>query len=431
MNLKYVNFLALYTSIVLLFPTVLTFPKLILLAVLIVCSILKYPYQRALTDIDLLLIFCFLNGSWSILYGWIQGYPALKLLYPYVVFPILLLLLSKLPFSFHSWKFLFRIISATNILLCIFAYAFYFFPDLTMPLFSSIFGSLRVGFNFTYGSFTEFGAGEISIPTLPYIFYTTCILTTYELYLFASKHTTQYQFIYPIGSRSQNIFFILLNLGIIVLSGRRALILFLPLPPLIVMSMSMYPSLLTSFRLILKTKFIFLLLSVAIILTSTVLFIPSLLNSLVFAFSTVSSDPVRSNQLLILSEAFFTKPIFGWGHAASVPDYIRSVTHPWSYELTYNTLAFHIGLFGILIYLICSYFLFSKFIRVMRSWNFPGSIIASLMAGSIGILLISITNPYLIKSDSLFLVSLPILAYSTLLVHLERKFPNHPSIAMR
>lgn len=55
---------------------------------------------------------------------------------------------------------------------------------------------------------------------------------------------------------------------------------------------------------------------------------------------------VRADQTKALLKQFFEKPLFGWGYGSYVPDYIRSETEPYSYEMFLPSLLMKTGIIG-------------------------------------------------------------------------------------
>jgi hypothetical protein len=204
----------------------------------------------------------------------------------------------------------------------------------------------------------------------------------------------------------------LLVLITVVVSGRRAIILVVFLTPFLVMLMLLfsgelsYGKIKSLFGFLVKTSLILLLILLSFYIFSyeqLVLFFERIFDAL-----NEGSDSPRPAQYRALLSGFEDSWVFGSGFGGEV-DVIRSSERPWNYELSYMKLLFNIGLFGTIYFVILNVLYTVHALKIISSIN-NNSTYYSLVAGTIGMLLISITNPY-VSSSFDFLVILSIIPF--------------------
>ena len=115
---------------------------------------------------------------------------------------------------------------------------------------------------------------------------------------------------------------------------------------------------------------------------------------------------VRILQILALFKGFLKNPIFGSGAGIGVPDCIRSVSAPWTYEMSYNLMLYNSGIVGTLIYFTSLFALLKYLWKQMKHGDIIGkAMLISLIIG----LIANATNPYISSSfDYLFWLFIPI-----------------------
>lgn len=134
------------------------------------------------------------------------------------------------------------------------------------------------------------------------------------------------------------------------------------------------------------------------------------------------SASLRGAQFVDLMEGWIQQPVLGAGHGTTAPEIIRSVEHPWAYELTYVALLYQTGLLGMLIYGLAVGWTFVKAIKIARREPDFAAILVPLLAGMTGFLISNATNPYLSKFDYLWTIFLPVAVINAYLVG-RRKRP--------
>lgn len=118
-----------------------------------------------------------------------------------------------------------------------------------------------------------------------------------------------------------------------------------------------------------------------------------------------SAEDERTIQKPYLIDAFTQSPAFGSGFGGYA-GYRRNEEKPWTYELTYYTMLFNLGVIGTasLFGLFAAYFVFV--IQLLRRFRRDSAIAFGLLVGCCCLLVGAYSNPYLGGFDSLFLVGL-------------------------
>lgn len=128
-----------------------------------------------------------------------------------------------------------------------------------------------------------------------------------------------------------------------------------------------------------------------------------------FQFSSLqgaASD--RAAQFFALIDGFGNHPFVGSGFGAYIPWVIRSPTTPWGYELFYVSLLFQVGAIIFLIYALAVLWLYMESFKVIRGGGEYAKTMIASMAGLSGVLIATATNPYLARFDGLWMIFVPI-----------------------
>jgi O-antigen ligase len=114
----------------------------------------------------------------------------------------------------------------------------------------------------------------------------------------------------------------------------------------------------------------------------------------------------RAEQYASLMEGWRNSPFFGngLGAAASV---IRSGEYEWAYELSYLSLLFQTGIFGIAIYSTAIGWIYWHGIRILKSGGQLAAIMLPTLVGLTCFLIANATNPYLAKFDFMWTIFFP------------------------
>jgi hypothetical protein len=218
-----------------------------------------------------------------------------------------------------------------------------------------------------------------------------------------------------------------LNLVTVLLTGRRALLVLVPLAPAIAL---VFRSWLTpvakrqSRRIVRHALWgggALAVLAVVVIASLGGLAPAGFVDMVATGFQ-FDTDPVamlRRDQFRALVTGWLDNPLLGTGHGmpASV---IRSVDMPWAYELSYMALVFHTGVLGTLAYASGLLWIVATAYRAARAgWSEAPETVATLVGTTI-FLAANATNPYLEKYDYLWVIFLPLAFVNTWLVERER-----------
>ena len=200
---------------------------------------------------------------------------------------------------------------------------------------------------------------------------------------------------------------LVMSLFLVVLSGRRALWIVVALTPCIILVLSS----LTGSNRQMKAggrRFLLTCAAASVVGLSTLLLLPDAgadvgsLNRVKQAFS---SEDQRTIQKPYLIDAFMQSPVFGSGFGGYA-GYVRNELTPWTYELTYYTLLFNVGIVGtaFLVTLFSSYFFFV--IRLLKQFKEGSAIPFGLLVGFCSLLVGAYSNPYFGGFDTLFFAGL-------------------------
>jgi len=143
----------------------------------------------------------------------------------------------------------------------------------------------------------------------------------------------------------------------------------------------------------------------------------------------VAIENPRIAQTLSLFDAWKEKPLFGFGSGAVHWGYIRSVTSPWSYEVSFVRFLYNWGIIGCMLYAIGLYYIYTISIRAYKAKSELGVYALAATFGSVAFLTGCWTNPYLTRFDSFFVIFIPIAIVNLYLfekdhVQQEASFPQ-------
>jgi len=128
----------------------------------------------------------------------------------------------------------------------------------------------------------------------------------------------------------------------------------------------------------------------------------------------------RREQLFHLLDGWADNPLLGAGHGASADVGLSNRLQPWAYELSYVALLFQTGIIGMFIYGSAVVWVFIVGLRMVRRSPQAASLLVPTLAGLVGFLIVTITNPYLLKFDYLWTLFLPIAMLNTFLLQSPR-----------
>lgn len=208
---------------------------------------------------------------------------------------------------------------------------------------------------------------------------------------------------------------LLAGTGVVLISGRRALLLCVAVgPPLTLLLRAALPA--ATRR---ETRRVLVVAAAgAVVAAAAVLlylqhlgFTPQALLAMFmegFDFSGDVSASLRRQQLYALLDGWAANPLLGAGHGAAAPGLVRSPEMPWAYELSYVALLFHVGVIGFGAYTAGVLWIVWTGLRLLRSVPAVSHYILPTLVGMLCFLVGNATNPYLEKFDYLWVIFLPV-----------------------
>lgn len=124
----------------------------------------------------------------------------------------------------------------------------------------------------------------------------------------------------------------------------------------------------------------------------------------------------RELQTYVLFEGWVEQPWIGTGHGATA-DVIRNLKTPWAFELTYLQILYHTGIVGLLLYAAGVAWIMAKLVEIMQTYKWYRLHAYVLLNGMIGFLLGSVSNPYLLSFDRIWVIFIPVLFINYHLMH--------------
>jgi hypothetical protein len=202
----------------------------------------------------------------------------------------------------------------------------------------------------------------------------------------------------------------------VLLTGRRALLVLVPLSPIVGLVFRSWLSPETKWasrRLVRHALWGALALGTILVIVIASLggLAPAGFVDMVATGFQFDTDPVamlRRDQSLALVKGWLEAPLLGSGHGMPAPDVIRSEETPWAYELTYLAMLYHTGVVGTLAYASGLAWIGAMSYRIARSgWSEAPALMATL-SGTVIFLAANATNPYLEKYDYVWVIFLPV-----------------------
>jgi O-antigen ligase/polysaccharide polymerase Wzy-like membrane protein len=209
-----------------------------------------------------------------------------------------------------------------------------------------------------------------------------------------------------------------LGLLVVMLSGRRAVLLVTIVSPLFLLGLKVLGSNYDAKKLLinllkaiipLAIALIVLFIIVAYYLEVTPAGIIELFTS-GFDFSNAADVGayLRKEQFHALVDGWMQNPLFGAGHGAATNASIRSYEQPWAYELYYLALLFQTGIIGFILYFSGIVWIYKTGIKIIRSDIDCANILLPMLVGMTCFLIASATNPYLPTFEGIWTIFFPI-----------------------
>lgn len=378
--------------------------KLGLLLICMISIVTAKPSIRPRKGVALATVLLAGIGALEILYGMIRGNEgALPQITVWVLWPLVFLVLSSAIYTEHHIRSLFRVMvvaaNAIGFYGCIYLLA----QTKHIPMIF-YFAGIEAGQGITF----ENGIMQITFNSFSSLVFLVPFLITLAIAWPREKPPVVRRFWIYLG--------IALNGALVLLSGRRALLLVFALTPilLIISILAITPlkqihaTTLSRARL---ARFVLPTLIVAAVGIVAVKVLQIDLGATYTSLTTgykAAGDAVRRIQFASLMAGWRDNPVFGAGLGAVAHGPIRSITTPWAYELTYVVLLFTMGVVGVMIYVVAVGNIIRRTASVaranveLRRWTIP------VMVGMISFLIANATNPYLLRFDSFWVLFLPV-----------------------
>ena len=237
----------------------------------------------------------------------------------------------------------------------------------------------------------------------------------------------------PVSRRWLWIAFVL-GIILVLLSGRRALLLVVVVSPVIALTLRHF---LPGHGRVRNTKLVIRVFAgAALLLPVIVFYLSSVFDfdmrsvwemfSEGFDFTRSGSALARYEQFFALVDGWSQHPLLGAGHGAGVA-YSRSSEMSWAYELSYLALLFQTGLLGFLAYASGMVWIYWMGIRMIRSGDTIGLYMLPVLVGMSCFLIGNATNPYLGKYDYIWVIFLPVAFINCWL--LQRRRGRRPQVS--
>lgn len=209
---------------------------------------------------------------------------------------------------------------------------------------------------------------------------------------------------------------LIISFWVVLLSGRRVLLLVVALSPFITLILrGLMPQVYKKENkklviMYLSTATVFLLMSFGFLQYFYDIRLSEIWSMFMqgFDFYSDASASARGEQFFALLRGWIDSPLVGAGHGASAEGSLRSSEMPWAYELSYLALLFQTGLLGFFAYASGVIWIFWMGIRMIRSGESLGIYILPILVGMTCFLIGNATNPYLAKFDYMWVVFLPV-----------------------
>lgn len=229
-------------------------------------------------------------------------------------------------------------------------------------------------------------------------------------------------------SRTYIIVCITLAMVVVILAGRRALMINAVLAPLILFALSIAGSAALRRKILQDAKRLVVFMPFFIILLLAAPYLLKIDLSGMIGYLREAFEPsqawearVRVEQIQSLLEGWMQSPLIGHG-LGSTTGYTRS-DRPWEYEIQYVMLLFQIGLLGLFLYVVVTASVYYHGVKISSdSSSKVRPILLSSLVGLSSFLIANASNPYLQAFGHLWVLFLPIGLIN--LMYLTRRKPG-------
>jgi hypothetical protein len=226
---------------------------------------------------------------------------------------------------------------------------------------------------------------------------------------------------------------LILNLAMVLVSGRRALQLVTMLSPLLILVLSSFQP--VKEKLLLRRSLGRCTVVLVLAVTLSVLLLGPIYStsfpgiaerfSSGFDFGANSFDDspdARHQQYFALVRGWLENPLIGSGLGASAYGSTRSDTMPWAYELYYFLMLFHTGLLGFMAYTAGIVWIYWTGMKIIKRGGITSQSLLPVLVGMSGLLIATVTNPYLARFDGIWVIFLPLAFINHWLLKRDRAY---------
>lgn len=371
-------------------------------------------------------VFYFALGLFWISLGFMRDAPgALRVSTVYLLWPLVYTGLVAGISNERILRTIIRVLVFATIVIALYSASYILHAAGSLPefLYIDIDQGQRIGF---YSGYVEYNLFNISTLLFLVPFLMSAILTW-------PKNSDM-----PVSRRWVWVAFVS-GILLVLLSGRRALLLVVAVSPFIALTLRHFlPKSAGCARIKNKTPAIRIFIGCALILVVMVFCLNSIFDFNVrsvsemffegFDFQYSDSAAKRSMEFFALLDGWSQHPILGAGHGAGVA-YNRSAEMPWAYELSYVAMLYQTGLIGFILYASGVTWIFWMGVRMIRSGHPLAVQILPVLTGTACFLIGNATNPYLGKYDYIWVIFLPVAFINCWL--LQRRRGRKPQVSAK
>jgi O-antigen ligase len=393
------------------FPMIIELLKIkgIIFVFLIFIVSLKLMKNRMIYLHDKILLMTWFQISVSLLFlaiGYINGAPGVaKQAQVYVIWPLVYLLLISELSGMDSFKKVQNVLLLATLIIIASGFN-YILSELgiMLPIINFNYASTgaRYGIQAGYMKLEFIGLNSFAF-LIPY-------LTTLVINHDPKNNSKIYRYILLVT--------LFLGLALVIMSGRRAVLLVTLLAPVITLFLNAYQdrtSIINSFIQSIKVVgWIVVAMMVLLVVIGNIIDISltGIYDFFASGFDFSSSadlvEYVRKEQFYALLNGWLSSPLLGSGLGSYTTASIRSIDMPWSYELYYLSLLFQTGVVGFVSYFIGIGWLYWIGLKIIRRNDYFSSLIMPYLVGMSCFLIASASNPYLSSFEGIWVIFLTV-----------------------
>jgi hypothetical protein len=260
-----------------------------------------------------------------------------------------------------------------------------------------------------FGIYWESGAFELNSMNLATVLY--CFVFVFTILIIPSNLNHLF------ANKKLLILIFFMCSILIFISARRAFWLVCLLSPLIIIVLLMMSKVNLRIKRFIFPVFIFIMIAFSFVTYLSLdneNIISQFESSFEFDNPEAESNYIRKEQYDALINGWSENKFFGAGLGASAKGSIRDDKSTWAYELSYIALLYHVGIVGMIVYGASILWIIYESIMICRINHYFVIFLLPQITSLICFLLITATNPYLLKFDYLWVIFLPLATINAL-----------------